>query len=73
MKEIDKYMTRSTCWQVVIDDRDINLTHDGIIASVYNKDDLKGVASDVGQMAERTILAMKDNRVRRLIIQTSWE
>lgn len=73
MAEDRKFRNRSACWQIVIDDRDVDVSHDGVIVSVYDQSELKNVACAVGQMVERTILAMQENRARHIILQSSWE
>lgn len=73
MGENNKFQRRSACWQIVIGDRDIDVTHDGVIVSVHDQSDLKNVAYAVGQMIERTILAMEDNNAKHIILQSSWE
>lgn len=73
MDKDQKFMKRSACWQIVIGDRDIDVTHDGVIVSVHRQDDLKSVAFAVGQLVERTILAMQENHAKHIILQSSWE
>lgn len=73
MEEDNKFCNRSACWQIVIGDRDIDVTHDGVIVSVHSQDDLKSVAFAVSKTVERTILAMQENHASRLILQSSWE
>lgn len=73
MDKDKKFMNRSACWQIVIGVRAIDVTHDGVIVSVHDQDDLKSVAFAVSRMVERTILAMQENHAKHIILQSSWE